>query len=207
MLVGVDFDNTIVCYDGLFHRIAVEKGLVPAGVPMTKEAVRDYLRRVGREDDWTALQGLAYGPGMRDAAPFPGVCDFFTRCRQRGVAVRIISHRTRRPFLGPPYNLHQAAHDWLAVHGFCGPGPIGLTRAQVHLELTKADKLKRIALAGCDWFIDDLPEFLGEPAFPPAVGRIHFQPAGPSVDDPRWRRAASWLEIEDLLLCPTRQTA
>ena len=33
MLVGVDFDNTIICYDALFHRVAEEQGLLPAGVP------------------------------------------------------------------------------------------------------------------------------------------------------------------------------
>jgi len=29
-MIGVDFDNTIVCYDALFHRVARERGLAPA---------------------------------------------------------------------------------------------------------------------------------------------------------------------------------
>ena len=29
MLVGLDFDNTIVCYDGLFHWLAAERSFVP----------------------------------------------------------------------------------------------------------------------------------------------------------------------------------
>ena len=49
MLVGLDFDNTIVCYDRLFHRLARERGLIPEHVPATKGAVRDHLRNVGRE--------------------------------------------------------------------------------------------------------------------------------------------------------------
>ena len=34
--VGIDFDNTIVCYDRLFRRLAVERGLIDAGVPAAK---------------------------------------------------------------------------------------------------------------------------------------------------------------------------
>ena len=199
MRVGVDFDNTIVCYDHLFHRIAVEQGLIPSEVPAIKEAVRNHLRACGKEETWTMMQGLVYGARMSEAAPFPGVHAFFARCRERGVPVHIISHKTRHPFLGPPYDLHQAAHDWLAAHGF--------QASQVHFELTKADKLKRIAQEGCSCFIDDLPEFLAEAAFPAGVERILFQPAGNPAPDPRWHHAASWPAIEDLVLCRTRRTA
>src|SRR5881392_3621645 len=73
MLVGLDFDNTIVCYDRLFHRLATERGLLPHGVAENKGAVRDYLRSIGREDDWTEMQGVGYGPRISDAEPFPGV--------------------------------------------------------------------------------------------------------------------------------------
>src|SRR6266404_4002307 len=83
MLIGVDFDNTIVCYDEVFHHAAVKQGLVPAETPVVKDAVRDYLRRSGQEDLWTELQGFVYGACMAGAAPFPGVLDFFACCRQR----------------------------------------------------------------------------------------------------------------------------
>ncbi len=39
MLVGLDFDNTIVCYDRLFHRLASERGFITEAVPATKGAV------------------------------------------------------------------------------------------------------------------------------------------------------------------------
>ena len=47
MIIGLDFDNTIVSYDELFHRVALEGGLVPGDLPVRKEAVRDYLREAG----------------------------------------------------------------------------------------------------------------------------------------------------------------
>ena len=43
-LLGIDFDNTLVNYDNLFHKVAVEKGLIKYSLPANKIAIRDYLR-------------------------------------------------------------------------------------------------------------------------------------------------------------------
>jgi hypothetical protein len=199
MLIGVDFDNTIVCYDELFHQVAAARGLIPAGIPARKNAVRDHLRRAGQEDLWTELQGLVYGPEMREARPFPGVLECFTRCSSLGIQVRIISHRTRHPYLGEPYDLHQSARQWLAARGFCDPARLGLRECDVFLELTRQDKLARIAETGCTHFIDDLPEFLSEAGFPAGVERILFDPGDTHR---QWRasgRATSWAAMEKLL--------
>ncbi|NBT14701.1 MAG: haloacid dehalogenase-like hydrolase, partial [Planctomycetia bacterium] len=117
-MIGVDFDNTIVCYDEVFQRVALEQGLVPPHAATSKTAIRDHLRSMGQEDGWTELQGTVYGPRMIDAAPFPGVLEFFAACRTAGQAVAIVSHRTRFPYLGERHDLHAAARDWLARHGF-----------------------------------------------------------------------------------------
>ena len=100
MLIGLDFDNTIVCYDAVFHRLAVERGLIPARPPGDEEASAITCASIGREDDWTELQGIAYGPRIVEAEPFPGVHGFLARCRSRGVRVAIISHKTRHPYRG-----------------------------------------------------------------------------------------------------------
>ena len=199
MIIGVDFDNTIVRYDEVFRRLAVEKGLVPASLSASKKAVRDYLRNQGQEDIWTELQGYAYGPGMQLAQPFPGVLSFFARCRQLGIPVFIISHRTQYPYLGKQYDLHQAARDWLAAYGFHDPARIGLPADRVYLELTKLDKLARIAAVGCSHFIDDLPEFLAEPEFPGCVEKILFDPNALHPSCAAVRRADSWEAIAMLM--------
>ena len=81
LLIGVDFDNTIVCYDTLFHKIALEQNLIPADLPQTKTHVRDFLRQEGKEDLWTEMQGYVYGKRMiEDAPPFEGVKAFFKAC-------------------------------------------------------------------------------------------------------------------------------
>lgn len=200
MLVGVDFDNTIVCCDGLFHRAAVEKGLIPAAVPVAKGRVRDYLLERDQEDAWTELQGYVYGVLIQDAPFFPGVLEFFAHCKQQETAVYIISHKTRRPFLGQPYDLHRAAQEWLESHGFFDESGIGLCRSQVFFELTKQEKLNRIAQAGCSHFIDDLPEFLMEPGFPAGVERILFDPNGDHSNGEAFHRATSWMEIQHWLI-------
>lgn len=199
MQIGVDFDNTLVCYDPVFHRLAIARGLVPRDLPPTKGQVRGYLRGIGREEAWTELQGEVYGANILEAQPFAGALEFVTRARACGRQVYIISHKTRRPVLGEPHDLHAAARRWLAAYGFAAPGPGGLGPDEVYLELTKEAKLARIGVLRCDCFIDDLPEFLAEPAFPSGVRRILFDPGGETDADAAINRATSWAEVEALL--------
>src|SRR5262245_29862097 len=107
MRIGVDFDNTIVNYDSVFHRVAVEQDLVPPTVAPTKLAVRDWFRGAGKEDVWTQLQGYVYGPRMNDAEAYQGAFSFLSWARDSGIPVSIISHKTKHPFMGPRYDLHE----------------------------------------------------------------------------------------------------
>lgn len=212
MRLGIDFDNTIVCYDALFYDEARDRRLIPADVPRTKTAVRDYLRQVGQEEAWTQLQGFVYGPGIGRAPAFQGLHECLARLRRRGVAVCIISHKTRVPVLGPRCDLHAAARQWLADQRLL-PDPhsvhsaeSGLGVERVFFEETKEAKLQRIVAEQCTHFVDDLPEFLAERDFPPGVTRILFDPhrcgpAAPRLDPPASSLliASSWSEIADLL--------
>jgi hypothetical protein len=201
MVIGVDFDNTIVCYDELFHRVAVEQGLIPASVPATKREVRNYFEERGEGDVWTVLQGHVYGIRMPDAVAFPGALEFFRRCVESGLPVCIISHKTRYPALGPPHDLHEAARRWLEAQGFFDPARIGLSRDRVYFELTQQEKVERIAQVGCSYFIDDLPEVLTKPGFPAGVRRVLFDPHREHDADAGFSHTSSWSEIERLIRC------
>jgi hypothetical protein len=201
MFIGIDFDNTIVCYDELFHRVAVEQGLIPASVPVAKGEVRGYLERCGKDDAWTELQGYVYGERLQEAAAFPGVLEFFGRCVGAGWSLAIISHKTRYPVIGAPFDLHQAAHQWLEAHGFYDPRRIGLSRDQVYFELTQWKKVERIVRVGCSFFIDDLPEVLTHPELPSGVRRVLFDPHGRHGADERLHHTTSWAEIERWIRC------
>lgn len=197
MRIGVDFDNTIACYDGIFHAVAMKHMLVPANIGTSKDSVRNYLRAVGRENDWTELQGLVYGAHMAMVPPYPGVIDFFRRCIAFGIDIYIVSHKTRSPYRGKSQDLHAAARSWLTQKGFFND--VGLPDERVFFELTKQDKLARIGALKCDVFIDDLPEFLAEPQFPQNVDRVLFDPLKVAEITP-FRRMHSWNEIEAALL-------
>ena len=176
MRIGIDFDNTLVCYDQLFWTLARERGVIDHSGPCRKDAVRDNLRQRGLNSVWTNLQGEAYGSRILEASPFPDVRAALDEFRRRDWTVFVISHKTRSPIAGANCDLHAAARGWLAANGFFEDQPTRPDADRVFFELTKEDKLRRIAELGCDWFIDDLPELLTDPEFPSDVGRILFDP-------------------------------
>jgi hypothetical protein len=194
MRIGIDFDNTIVSYDALFHRIALEQGVIPAGLPPSKLAVRDYLREQEREDVWTEMQGTVYGARMDEAAAYPGVLEFLRWGRDAGLALSIISHKTRHPYIGPKYDLHQAARRWVETHLNDGGRPLVQPQA-VLFELTKEEKIACIRKAACDYYIDDLPEILLAPEFPAATRRILFDPEAHHRASGPLPRVENWSEI------------
>ena len=194
MTIGLDFDNTIVCYDELFHRVGVESGRVPADLPVSKEAVRDFLRKAGAEDFWTEMQGMVYGSRMGEARVFDGALKTIAGLKAAGRRVVIISHKTRYPFRGERHDLHAAARAWLEKQGFFDSKGLAFAETDVFFEPTKEEKLARIAQESCTHFVDDLPEILAHPLFPPGVSRLLFAPNA-HVASGEFPRASSWSEI------------
>lgn len=189
MIIGIDFDNTIANYDGVFHQAALMKKLIPPEIGTSKGSVRDYLRSIGCENEWILLQGFVYGSRLDLARPYEGVEEFFSKCPY---PTTIISHKTRFPFMGPKYDLHEAAHLWLRKQPF--------QASSTHFELTLEEKLARISLQGCTHFIDDLPELLTEKKFPSNVLKILFDPTNMHTDDPSYYRFTSWQQCLKYLL-------
>lgn len=195
MRIGLDFDNTIVSYDALFHRIAREGGLVPEAIAVSKVSVRDHLRKIGREEAWTEMQGTVYGGRMAEAEAFPGVKAFLAWARSNGIPVSIVSHKTRHPFLGTQYDLHAAARAWIAASLRDEAGPL-VADTDVHFELTKDEKLARIGALGCDIYVDDLPEILLAPGFPSGTRPLLFDPDDHHADA-GLQRARAWDAIRE----------
>jgi hypothetical protein len=196
--LGVDFDNTLVCYDGVFARAARERGLVSGALLPSKLQVRDTLRRDGREEAWVELQGHVYGRRMDEARAFPGAIELLAEARARAHEVFIVSHRTLHPARGPAYDLHQAARDWIARHLRHGGEPV-VDAANVYLETTREEKIRRIGELACEVFVDDLPEVLLAKGFPAETRRILFDPDGSHPDDHGLERVRSWREMAQLL--------
>ena len=60
-LLGLDFDNTLVRYDKLFHKLAIEKNLIDKSTPANKVEIRQQLKNKGKEMEFTLMQGEVYG--------------------------------------------------------------------------------------------------------------------------------------------------
>lgn len=166
IIVGIDFDNTIVSYHDVFHKVAVDRGLIATDFPQDKEKIRNYLREINQEDAWTEMQGVVYGKEMVYAKAFSGVEIFFKTMRMNGIKTIIISHKTKYPYLGEKVDLHKAASEWL--------NQINLGADETYFLETKKEKCEKIAERGCTHFIDDLPELLSDPFFPSDVQKILF---------------------------------
>ena len=194
MRIGIDFDNTIACYDGVFHAAALERGLIPAELPRDKNSIRDHLNGTGRKDDFTELQGHVYGARMNLVALYPGFVEFVAAARKAGHELFIVSHKTRHPMLGPKHDLHAAAKGFLAARGLVGDGVSQIDPSRVFFELTQQDKVARAAALACEAFIDDLPEILAMPGFPAGMRRILFDPEN-RFEKCRYDRCSSWAAI------------
>ena len=70
MIVGFDFDNTLIDYGNIFREVGIEKNIIPDSIPNNKLSVRNYLREINKENEWTILQGEVYGKYIMKAKPF-----------------------------------------------------------------------------------------------------------------------------------------
>lgn len=172
-LIGVDFDNTIVSYDQLFHREAVECGLIDPQLPRLKSRVRQQVWERHGDPAWQRLQGQVYGPRMTGADPIAGALDFFRLCRSLDIPACIVSHKTEFGHFDQTRTpLRDVALQWLEQQGFFRFESTGLSPERVWFEGSREEKIARINALGCSHFIDDLPEVLLDPGLVPGVERI-----------------------------------
>ena len=198
MRIGLDFDNTLVCYDRALLDAGKDQRMLPGDFAGTKEAVKRRLLEQ-RPDGflWEKLQGLVYGRWIDRAALFEGADRFLRACRGRpGVVVLIISHKTVIAHHDPlNTNLRTAAMAWMEARHFFGPTGFGLERGNVFFESTREEKIGRIRAARCDVFIDDLPEVLSHAGMPPNCRKILFRGMAHGALEP----FHSWDDICDAL--------
>jgi len=178
MIIGVDFDNTVVGYDKLIYDEALKRGLITSEVQESKKEIRDRIRAFpDGEDEWQRVQASVYGPRMNEAELIDGVGIFFERCHQNRVKTFIISHKTEYAnFDETGTHLRQAALSWMQDRGFFVRDRFGLTPEEVFFGATRQEKIDHIKRLGCTYFIDDLEEVFLEDTFPEHVKKILFSP-------------------------------
>ncbi len=192
--IGLDLDNTLISYDQLFHRVAIERGLIPRGFSGAKRNIRDHIRLLpDGEMKWQRLQAEVYGPAISGAVAAEGALDFIQMASRNGAALSIVSHKTAVSNLGSEkVNLRDAARGWLQTSGMLGTH--GVPEEHLYFESTRAEKIARIIQLRCTHFIDDLEEVFNDPAFPTNVERMLLS-AAVSVPIASYRAYTSFHEI------------
>ena len=194
--IGIDFDNTIVTYNEVFHKYALQLKLILPKVKKNKQAIRDAIRSLPNGNDkWTQLQGLVYGEYMDEAESMQGVESFLKACKENSFKVSIISHKTVYPALGPRINLQAAAKQWLKSRNFLAK--FDLAESDVVFEETLNGKLNQIAKKGCNYFIDDLTEVLVHPEFPKGVMKILYSNRADKAQPKDITNFEDWYEIKE----------
>jgi hypothetical protein len=199
MIIGVDFDNTIVDYDEVIYRVALEQGLISPGTGQSKKQVRDAIRQSPEGDiAWQKVQARVYGPNMGQARLIEGVSHFFKQCRQRSLELYIISHKTEYAHYDETRtNLRRAALSWMAQNNFFEPDGLGLSPERVYFGATRREKIEHIQRLGCTHFIDDLEEVFLEATFPAHIDKILYTPHAHPSALLEVRVMTSWNKIND----------
>jgi len=121
---------------------------------------------------------------------------FLRECRKRRIPVHIISHKTEFPNGDPKgINLRQAAWTWMHNKEFFIEDGLAIDPSRVAFHDSREAKVNAITQAGCDVFIDDLPEVLLHPDFPPEVTKILFTPEGESLPLKTVQVFSHWRDI------------
>lgn len=197
--IGVDFDNTIACYDQVFCDVALATCLVTHGDGSSKADIKtQVLSRPDGDLDWQRLQGQIYGRYMRQAEIFPGFYEFLYLSKLRGHKVFIVSHKSEfGHFDEDRIPLRDQALRWMQANKFFDKDGLDLDIQDVFFESTRADKVRRISDLGCTHFIDDLSEVFEEPLFPSKVQKILFRPNHSESQAPSTitTTSSSWREV------------
>ena len=195
--LGIDFDNTLITYDALFKKAALENDLIPINFPECKNSIRNYLRERDQEKLFTILQGEVYGSRIFEAFPSKGMYQSLKEAQNNGIELFIISHKTKTPYQGPKYNLHDAASNWLEKNLFFENSEVNIPRKNVFFEVTKEKKIKRIESLGCSHFIDDLPEILD--MVNSKIKKILYDPKCKNLKKNNYIYMSDWSELIKLI--------
>ncbi len=168
MLIGLDFDNTIACYDEVFSSEAKKKRLVQNEWKGSKKELKFLLNALDNgQAIWQAMQGQVYGPYMHKAKLFPGVARFLARCKLNGHIVVIVSHKTKYGHFDETKTLlREASLDWMNSKGFFKDSHFDIKRENIFFADTQKEKVDRIKELNLDIFIDDLEEIFLHDNFP-----------------------------------------
>ena len=194
--LGLDFDNTLINYDEVFFKLALEKNLIPPSINKDKKSVRKYFIDNNIEDEFINLQGEVYGLKVLEAKQSFGMFEAL-RSLKDNYELIIVSHKTKYPYSGKKYDLHKAASNWLEVNKFFDQNGLAIKRENVYFEITKENKISRIEQLDISFYIDDLQSILS--MINPSIKRILYSPKLNEKIDKDFYLLENWENLKFLL--------
>ena len=170
MKIGIDFDNTIICYDEVFKKISHEQKIFPINLKK-KEEIKKYIIKKFSEKFWTFLQSLIYGEEIEFAKPFSNAKKTLSKLKKKH-DLFLVSHKSKFPYLGKRINLIERANRWLVKNEFTKCKNSIFLSENIFFEKSIKKKIERIKKINCDIFIDDLKPLLD--SLPSTVLKIYF---------------------------------
>jgi hypothetical protein len=174
LTIGIDLDNTIICYDKTVYNTATSLGFIGKLHRKSKKMIRNTVRKLESGDEkWQEIQRSVYGEHMKDAGIYEGFRGFMRSSIKMGNRVYIVSHKTKyHTFASRSINQIQTALEFFKNNDLYTLVP----RTNIFFEESRDKKIERIRRLKCDYFIDDLVEVLTDPSFPKKTARILFDP-------------------------------
>jgi hypothetical protein len=200
--IGVDFDNTIACYDTVFLKVTQDMGYLLGHSGLTKSEVKQMLLELEEGDLlWQKIQGQVYGKHMHQATIYPGFIEFLWLSKLRGDEVCVVSHKSEYGhFDERKTKLRTAAKIWIEENLIKATFSQAFSEAnQIYFESTREEKVNRISQIGCDIFIDDLQEVFDEDHFPVKAEKILFSREQPTDSKTFSKRFDSWRKIKNYI--------
>lgn len=194
MIIGIDFDNTIIDYNNLFYEAGLSLGVLQDNAGYNKKIIRECLIGNGQEQDWIKIQGLVYGKYIQNAKVMEGFSSFSDYCYEKGWKIFIISHKTRDTIVGEKFDLHASALNWLEKNRIYGMDICGAVEA-VFFESKRSEKICRINRLGCNIMIDDLAEVLLHPDLSKEITKILYDPKANHFPDQDYFTALGWDQV------------
>lgn len=196
MIIGIDFDNTIANYTGVFHQVALALDWIPQKIGRTKTDVKNYFINQNQEAKWTELQGIVYGKEIYQARPYKGCIQVLKELKAQGNMLYLVSHKTRYPIIGEKVDFHRAAIAWLQINDLIGSEQAPFSLDTLFFNETLQSKVNKVAELKCHVFIDDLEKVLLHQDFPSNCTGILFNPLASIAN---YSTATCWAEVSHLL--------
>tara|TARA_B100000886_G_scaffold339847_1_gene306651 strand:+ start:1089 stop:1709 length:621 start_codon:yes stop_codon:yes gene_type:complete len=197
MVIGFDFDNTIIDYSNSFKILAKKKKYNKINSNLDKNSLKDFLIKNKKQNEWTIIQGEVYGKYITRAELYKGFIKLFRYLLKKNIKIFIVSHKTKYPYLGKKINLRKEARKWIQKNIIYKNKIFNFSMKNVYFENSIEKKINRIVKLKCNIFIDDLPQILN--LLPKNIIKFLFNPNAKKKIKENYKTIESWAKFYDLI--------